>query len=308
MVALQALRETVRALADSPVLLLGGLVYALVVAPQTALAIAGVPLLPTIVQILTFFVTPFVLAGVVGLAAAALDGGARFETFVDVGKRRYLPLLVGNLLEFGITFLIGVVVLVVGIVLLLVVGVGAFALGGGSGGGPGLGAVALVAVVALPLAALVAAVFLFVQFYPIAIVYDGADSVEGFRRSYRLVRENLVPALGYSVVVLLAGLVATVPVVAVAFLLAAPRLRTLAAGGPVDPGGGAGPGGPGATPVGPGTTTGGALADGSIGGLFALPEVLGLTLLSVVLTTVLVAFRQTYATAFYRAAVGRRVP
>ncbi|MFB6080970.1 MAG: hypothetical protein ABEJ81_08235 [Haloferacaceae archaeon] len=292
MVALRSLRDTVRALAASPVVFLGGLVYALVITPQSALSLAGVPIVPNLLSVVTFFVTPFVVAGTIGLAARALDGDATFAAFTDVGRRRYLSLLLGNLIEFGITVLVGVVVLAVGLIVALVLGVGIVAGGGGSmAGALGVGGLLLLGAVGLVLAVVVAAVFFLVQFYPVAIVYDEADAVEGFTRSYRLVRDDLLATLGFSVVNLLVGLLTSVPIVA---LVAVRAIRR----------GGVGPGAPGAPPgpaagMGPGVGP----AGGVVGGLFSLPEVLALTAVSLALTTVLMAFRQTYATAFYRAAV-----
>lgn len=288
MVALRSLREALRALADAPVAFAGGLIYALVVAPQSALSLAGVPVLPNLVSLVTFFVTPFVVAGLIGMAAEALDGATDLSTFATIGRERYLPVLLGNLLEFGVVVLVGIAAAVVGLVALLVFGAGLAATGGGPmtgalgvGGVLAFGGLGLLFVLAILLVAFL------IQFYPVAIVHDGADVVEGFRLSYRLVRDNLIAALGFSLVVLFVNVLTAVPVGALVLA------RVLQDGGFDAPSGGTGSG--------PAMDPGVAPAAGT-GSPFSLPEVLALTAVATLLTALLFTFRQTYATAFYRAA------
>lgn len=284
MAAIRSLQRAVGVLADNPVLFVGGLVYAAVVAPQSVLSLLGIPVVPGLLQIVTFFITPFVVAGIIGMAAEELRGSATLDTFTDVGKDRYLPLLLGNLVEFGITVAIGVFAFVVLLVVVLVVGIGAMgAASGGSGAFGALGAVGLlVGGLGVLFVVLVAAVvFFFIQFYPIAIVADGTDAVEGFRGSVRVVRANLVSTLGFSAINLVVGLLTSLPLVAL-FLLRGMNAPTTGPGAAPDPG------------------MGGAFG-GGIASFLSTPETIALAAVSLLFTVVLVPFRQTYATAFYRA-------
>jgi hypothetical protein len=283
MAAINSLQRAVGTLFDNPVLFLGGLIYAAVVAPQSVLSLLGIPIVPNLLQLVTFFITPFVLAGIIGMAAEALDRSTAFGTFTDVGKDRYVPLLLGNLVEFGITVVLGIFAFVVLLVVGLVVGIGVL---GASGGG--FGAVGIVGLVVGGLGVLlvllvVAVVFFFIQFYPIAIVVDGMDTVEGFKGSIRVVRANLVSTLGFSVINLVVGLLTSLPIV-VLFILRGMNAPTTS---------------PGPAP-GPGPATG---FGGGVSSFLSTPEALALAAVSLLLTVILVPFRQTYATAFYRAVV-----
>jgi len=282
MSAVQSLRTAVDALSRNPVLFLGGLVYALVVLPQRALQLASVPLAPAALQLLTFFLTPFVVAGVVGLAREALDGDASFGTLTETGTARYVDLLLGTLVEFGIQLAFGIAFVV--LALLAVVAAG------GSVGPVGILGAALGVLLAL---AYLVVLFL-IQFYPVLVVVDGAGPVDAVTGSVAFVRGNVVSTLGYSVITVVLGGLAALPVSG----FAAYRFLTDGPGsgdtpGPI--GGGTSPGGPGAggTPE---------LAELFAGGGLGLstPEVVALTLVSATTTALFFAFRHTYATTFYR--------
>jgi hypothetical protein len=285
MSAVQSLRTAVDALSRSPVLVLGGLVYALVVLPQRALQLASVPLAPAALQLITFFVTPFVVAGVVGMAREALDGDAAFGAFTATGKGRYADLLLATLVEFGIQLAFGVAFLVLALV--------AVVAAGGSIGPVGLVGAALVVLLAL---AYLVVLFL-VQFYPVLVVVDDAGPVDAVTGSVAFVRSNVVSTLGYSVVTVALGLLAALPVSG----FAAYRFLTSGAGSGETPGpigGGMSPGGPGAGADGaPGMSE---LLGGGAGLGLSTPEVVALSLVSVATTALFFAFRYTYATAFYR--------
>ena len=286
MSAVQSLRTAVDALSRNTVLFLGGLVYALVVLPQRALQLAAVPLAPAAVQLLTFFVTPFVVAGVVGMAREALDGEASLGTLSAVGKRRYVDLLLATLVEFGIQLAFGVVFVVLALVAVV-------ATGGGSAGpvalvGAGLG-------VAIALAYLL--VLFLVQFYPVIVVVDDAGPVDAVSGSVSFVRSNVVSTLGYSLITVVLGGLAALPVSGFAvyrFLTSGPGTAPGDAPGPI--GGGMSPGGPGAG----GTPGMGELFAGGGGLGLSTPEVVALSLVSAATTALFFAFRHTYATAFYQ--------
>jgi len=283
MSAVQSLRTATDALSRNPVLLLGGLAYALVVLPQRALQLAGVPLAPSALQLLTFFVTPFVIAGVVGMAREALDGDTSLAGLTAVGKDRYVDLLLATLVEFGIQLVFGVAFLVLALLAVVV----------SAGGGVGPAALVGAAVGLLFVLAYLVVLFL-IQFYPVVVVVDGAGPVDAITDSVGFVRDNVVSTLGYSAITVALGLLASLPVAG----FAAYRVLTGSQGGdtPGPIGGGMSPGGPGA---GGAPQMGDLLAGGSGLGL-STPEVAALALASAVATTLFFAFRHTYATAFYR--------
>lgn len=277
MSAIRALRTAVDALSDGPVLVLGGLCYALVVLPQQALQLAGVPLVPSLLQMLTFFLTPFVVAGVVGLARTALDGEASFDTFTAVGADRYVDLLLATFVEFGIKLAFGIGFVVLGFLLLTTAG--------------SSGPATLVGSLVVGAVAVAYVLVLFgIQFYPVVVVLDDTGPVDAVTGSVAFVRSNLLSTLGFSVVTVLFGTLAALPVVGVA----AYQFAT------VDPGPTAG--GSGAAN---GTASAPELADALAGGMgpglgLSTPEVAALSLASFVATALFFAFRYTYATEFYR--------
>jgi hypothetical protein len=290
--ALQSLRRAVGTLAGSPVLFIGGVATAAVVAPQTALSFVGnfggdplnglAGILGSALSVLTFFVTPLIVAGTLGMAREALDEGrTSLGTFTGVARDRYVSLLLAFLLQVGLSLALGVlaaIVVFVGLVVLLfVIGVGASA-GAGGAGGPGalLNAVGVGALVVLALTLLVAALvfylpLFFIQFFHVSVVTERAGAVEGFKRSYRAVRHSLLSTLGFSVLNFLVGVLPTAPLFAWLGLRLWERVQS------------------------PGFTPTGDLA------LFSTTEVLALTAIVLVAQVVVVPVQYTYATAFYGA-------
>ncbi|SFF98229.1 hypothetical protein SAMN04488063_1019 [Halopelagius inordinatus] len=277
MAAIAALRSTLSALRGNPVLFLAGLLYGAIILPQTALQLAGVSVVPTLLQILTFFVTPFVVAGLLGMASESLDGNTSFSTLTRVGKERYVPLLVGSIVEFVIVFGFGIIAALVAIV----AAIGLFGVGGGAAAGGG----AMIAVAAVVLLVVLAFMILnfFIQFYSVAIVVGGTDALDGFRESYRLVRDNLVSALGYSVINFVVSLVTAIPITGFVVWQTFQNLPQFQEG--AAPGAGAGAGA-------------GAGQMASLG--LSTQEVLLVSLVSLATTMLLFTFQRTYATAFYR--------
>jgi hypothetical protein len=288
MSAVTSLRTAVGALSRTPVLVIGGLVYAVVLLPQRALQLASVPLLPGLLQLVTFFVTPFVLAGVVGMAHRALDGPVSLDAFATAGRDRYLDVLLGTLVELGIQLAFAVVFVILGAIVAV----------SGLSGGAGPATLVGIAVLGLLAFAYLAVLFV-IQFYPVAIVVDDVGPVDGVTRSVSFVRNNVLSTLGYSLVTVAVGGLASLPVsgfVAYRFLTA--DVGPTGGDGPagVGPFGGMGSG----TDAGPGPE---AIADALAGGTglgLSTPEVVGLSLVAAATTGLFFAFRQTYATAFYR--------
>lgn len=207
MTVLAALRAAVGALRRNPVLFLAGLFQGLVAAPQVLLQFVGVPFAPQLVQVLAFFVTPFVLAGTVAMAREALDVRTGLGTLVSGGKRHYVSVLAGSAIR-------AVLGIVAGIVFAVVVFFGAFGIL--ASGGPNAATIGLLVLTAAAVAFLpYFLVLFFVQFFPVAIVVDGVGVVEGYKRSYRVVRRNLGTAFGYSLVAFGLTVLTLVPVLAV---------------------------------------------------------------------------------------------
>ncbi|MFB6195051.1 MAG: hypothetical protein ABEI80_02695 [Haloplanus sp.] len=287
MSAIRSLRAAVDALSRAPVLFLGGLVYALVIFPQRAVQLAGVPLVPTLLQVVTFFVTPFVLAGVLGMAREALDGDTSFDAFRTVGRDRYVDLLLGTFLEFGIKLAFGVTFLVLGLLVLVT---------GSAAGGAGPVAILGAALVALLVIAYVVVLFL-IQFYPVVIVVEGAGAVDGITESVAFVRSNVISTLGYTIITVVLGGLASLPIsgfVAYRYLTSVGPSGGTAGGAPMTGGMGPGGGNVSGTPPNLDALTGGV----SLG--LSTPEAIALALVATATTALFFAFHQAYAVAFYR--------
>lgn len=281
MAAIASLRTTLSTLRTRPILFLGGFLLAVVVLPQAALQIAGVPILPALLSILTFFVTPFLVAGLYGMAAESLVSGTSLGRLVEVGKDRYVPLLIGNLLEFVVYvafWLVGGVLLVA---VVFVVGVGVTASGAAPVPGLAPGAVGLaglaggILALGVPLLGTLVVRF-FVQFFPAAIVVDEAGAVEGFKVSAGVVRSNLASALGYSAITVAAGLLVWLPTAAYVGIRFLERAN------------------------------GAVMSAGGMGTVLSSSEIAGLALSTLVLETLVGTFTITYATAFYTRVQGSR--
>lgn len=295
MSAVQSLRQTSSALAGAPVLFVAGVATAALVAPQTALNFVGnfggqplggaAGILGTGVTILTFFITPLVVAGAVGMAREAVENGdTSLDTFRRVARERYVSTLLAFLVRFGVVVVLGIAATIIGVVGLIVfvfaVGLGGAAGGLGPAADPGalLGAVGTVGVLVLVVVALVAGLvfygpLFFIQLFYVAVAADGAGVIESYRRSIAVVRANLLSALGFTVIRTLVGLLSSVPVVALAGLRLWQRVQS-----------------PGVTPAGE--------------PLFSTVEVVGVTLAVLLAQAVVIPFQYTYATSFYGNAGG----
>lgn len=290
MTATGSLRTAVGALSRNPVLVLGALVYALVLLPQRAVQLAGIPVAPTLLQLLTFFVTPFIIAGVLGMARSALDGETSLADLTTMGRDRYTDLLLATLVEFGIQLAFGVVLVVVALIAVVA---------GSAAGGPAA-LVAAAAVVVLVIAYLV--VLFLIQFYPVVVVVNDAGPVDAVTGSIDFVRSNVVGTLGYTVITVLFGGLASLPVTGFVVYRAVTSGEGALGGGSGD---NPGPIGGGMSPDGGAGGTGSApevadLLGGGAGLGLSTPEVVALSVASMVTTALFFAFRHTYATAFYR--------
>jgi hypothetical protein len=283
MAVLSSLRTALGSLVSNPVLFVASFLIGLVTLPQNALSLLGIPLAPTLLQLVTFFVTPFLLAGLVGMAVEAQADGTAVGTLSREGKEHYVPFLLGTLLRTAIQFAFGIVAGLFGVVA-LVVGIGGTgAVSGGTVDPAALvGSLGLIVVVFLLVVVVPYLVVLFViQFFPVAIVVEDRDVVEAFTRSYGLVRANLLPALGYTVLSVLIWLLQVVPVSAFTLGRSLSEFQNFDASTTQPPAGGF----------------------GGAGGLslFSPVEVAIISAMSLVLVTLLLALRQSYAVAFFQA-------
>lgn len=210
MATIDAVGDAVDVLRSNPVLFAAGAVNALVVVPAMALSILGIPILPDLLSLVSFFIGPFVLAGTIGMAHEALSGTTTFDMFTEAGKRRYLTMLIGSIIQSAIAAVFAFLAGIGG--LFWVVWFFASELGGGGVGGllnvltgPNIQLLPVFAIAAPILLGFLTVMFL-IQFFPPAIVVENCEPIESFKQSYAVVRANLVPALGYSTIVLVIGL------------------------------------------------------------------------------------------------------
>ncbi|MFC7071142.1 hypothetical protein [Halobaculum lipolyticum] len=220
MALLSAFRRTPSTLLRNPVLFVPVLVLSLLQTPQLLLQ-SSAPILASVVSLavsaLFLVVTPFVQAGLIGMADEALDGPTSLSTFVAAGKANFVQVFLVYLVLVGVNVALGVLVF-----LAVILGFAGVSLGGG-GGNTALLVVAALVGVAVVVAYLLLA-FL-VQFYGQAIVVDGFDALGSIKHSYAVVRGNLVSVLGYTLLVgVLAGVFGVV--VGVSSAMAAPAAPT----------------------------------------------------------------------------------
>lgn len=191
MAVIAAFRDGWTALRDNPSLLAAGFVYAVASRLVTVSELTESIAIDVAAPLGWFLLFPFVLAGLIGMAVAALRETASFDQFLRAGRTYYLRML-------GATLLLAVLVL--GFVMVVsfagfVAGAGAVGLASLSGEAAfwvGVGFVGAAVV-------LTALLLLFLQFYDAAIVVDDQGAVGALRRSAGLVRRNLANVIVFSI-------------------------------------------------------------------------------------------------------------
>ncbi|MFC4358840.1 hypothetical protein ACFO0N_12900 [Halobium salinum] len=278
MSVLRSLRRGVGAVVGNPSMFVPALLFALLGLPPIALLFTGRTLLSNGYQIVTLLVAPLFLAGTVGMAYEALrTGHTSLGEFGRVGRHKYVTVLLAEIGQVAVMATVVVAGMIATFVATAVVGVGVLGVASGTGGdgfGSALGVGMLVLMVGVYLLFLlvVLLVGMFLQFYGVAAVVEDTGAVGSLRRSVGFVRKNLLPTLGYSVLLFLVGLLNWVPTVGLLF-----------AGGGVDPATSPAPGsGAAANPFDVDATT--ALAFGAY---------------AVLWTTVVYPFQRAFATAFF---------
>lgn len=215
MTALHSIRPAVSGVVRNPILVLVTALFGVSQLPNLLVQSTS-PVLASAISLVTFgalvLVLPFFQGGLLGMADEAIGGDARLGTLVAAGKTNYVSLLLGYFVllavnaVFGFLAFMGAIVVVVG---------GTMAGMGGNGAGdvgaPAVGfdptLLAVVGVVAVGLLLAYLLVTFFVQFYAHAVVLDGTELVDGFRRSAGVVRSNLLSAFAYTALVAIGGVV-----------------------------------------------------------------------------------------------------
>ncbi|MFC7203084.1 hypothetical protein ACFQJC_06135 [Haloferax namakaokahaiae] len=198
--ALQALSTAGDTVRRNPVLFVVAAAFSLLQIPGLVAQTIN-PLLGSIVSLvfsgLLIFIVPFFFGGIIGMANEAIGGRTSIDTLVSEGKSHYVSLLVtyfGLLLLNLLLGFVGVFVLVFG---------GAFVLSSSSQ--PGITPFAVLGVLGLGVFLIYFVVLFFVQFFGHAIVIDDLQAVDGLKRSVSVVRQNLLSALGYTILVSIGG-------------------------------------------------------------------------------------------------------
>jgi len=212
--AIGALSTAAGALRRNPVIFFGVLAISIVGSLTTIGQVVG-GLVPVVVAgVATFLLQPFLLGGVLGMADEGVAGRTSVGTVLREGAANYLTLLGATIIQIvlfaaiGIVWAIGVGVVVLGAGFVVSGGGGA---GGGGGGVLGLGLeLGFLAFVLLSVLAFLALVY-FIQFYDVAVVVDDTGPWEAFKRSYTVVRRNLLSTLGYTLIAQIINLIALVP-------------------------------------------------------------------------------------------------
>ncbi|MFC4449981.1 hypothetical protein [Halorussus aquaticus] len=219
MAVVSSLSTAVETLRRNPVLFVAGAVVALLNA-----AVAGGQMLSSGPARVAWSFGTFAVqlaslvfvAGAYGMVAEAFDGTPRLGTILSEGKANFADVLAATLLLVVAAVAVFVVAMVVGVIGLVVVI--------SSEGGDlspvilalGLGATYLLAL--LPM--------FFLQFYLPAVVVSDESPADSLKRSYRLVRRNLLSTLGFDAVLAVVTVVGSLPVI----LLYARHAGSLATG------------------------------------------------------------------------------
>jgi uncharacterized membrane protein len=167
----------------------------------------AIGLVPVIGTIVTSVLWPVFAAGVMLGCRAQREGGE-----IEVGH-----LFAGFKDKFGVLAAVGAIYLVALLVIALsvglVTGVGLFALlgGGDPNAADAAGALMTLLLAVLIMFALMLPVMMAIWFAPALVVLDGRGAVEAMKESFSGCLKNIVPMLLYSVVLLVAMVVASIP-------------------------------------------------------------------------------------------------
>jgi len=160
---------------------------------------AALLLVTAVTVVLPQLLLPFFLGGALGYAVEAADGGKPgWPTFVASGKRHYVSLFLAGIVAWLIFYLLA-------LLLSLLIAVGTLAL-------------ALLPLLALLGLAVMFIVLMFIEFYDIAIVADGADFLRAFPASAGFVSRHLRPVLPFFIIVIAAKVIVQLPLFSALFV------------------------------------------------------------------------------------------
>lgn len=221
MSALKALPRAIGLVGRNPVVVLPAVLLAALSTTNVATQLGPPNVVLAVVQLFValaqFLIVPFTAAGLYGMLNEGRTDSASLGAFWRTGKEYFLYLLGANLI-------VGVLYAVLGG--LVAVGVLA-AIGFGSieaivNGAPPLEAIGTTGTAAIAVGFLLLLVVqLFVQFYDAALVLGDAGFFGSISRSVGLVRDNIISAVGFTVINQVVGLAIVLP--ALAYL--SPRLQ-----------------------------------------------------------------------------------
>jgi len=263
MAAIRSLKPAIGSLVRNPIIIVVAAVVGLLQLPQLLVPTTS-PLLATAVSVgvsgLLLFLLPFYQGGIIGMADDARTGTTSIGTLIEAGKSNYVSLLLSYVVVVAIAIAFGIIVAIGAVV----GGVGVVA----GGGQPSPAILAVVGLIGLLLLGGYLVVMVFIQFYAHEIVLNDAAVAEGFTGSASLVRENLLSAIGYSLLMFVGGgLIGGLSGAASILLSPQPPLQSM-------------------LPA------------------LSLPAMIGVGLVSVLATALLGAFYATYSVTFYRDIAG----
>lgn len=190
-------------LKQNPVLFVAAFFVSLVSSVVLGVQSAVGEVSPFLVSGLSFvvqFVSLFFVAGAYAMADEALDGRTSLGTLFTGGKENYVSMLGATLLLVGVMIATFIPIFIVGFIVIF----GAAAAGGG-------GSMMVLGIVLIYLLALLPVFFL--QFYGPAVVVSDTGAVGSLKKSFGLVRRNVLATLGFDVVVFVIGVLSSLPTV-----------------------------------------------------------------------------------------------
>jgi len=195
-----ALKRSLTIIWDNPVILGVTFILALFgipgVAMQGATPESELFMLPGILlyALLMILITPFFMAGILGMAGEARKTGATsFSTFTRESKRNYVRLLLGYILFMIIIMAIAMVSIFGGIFIGLM-----------------WNPIALLIAVGLAMI-LTLASSLFLQFFDVGIVLGDYGVIETFKKSFGFAKSKFVSVFGYSILRAFISIVFAIP-------------------------------------------------------------------------------------------------
>jgi len=263
MAAIRSLKPAIGSLVRNPIIIVVAAVIGLLQLPQLLVPTTS-PLLATAVSVgmsgLLLVLLPFYQGGIIGMADDARTGTTSIGTLIDAGKSNYVSLLLSSVVIIAIAIAFGIIAAIGAVV----GGVGVVA----GGGQPSPAVRAVVGGIGLLLLGGYLAAMVCIQFYAHEIVLNDTAVADGFTGSVSLVRENLLSAIGYSLLMLVGGgLIGGLSGAASLLLSPQPPLQSM-------------------------------LPE------LSLPVMVGVGLVSILATALLGAFYATYSVTFYRNIAG----